>query len=72
MYGTLNKNIKVIDVLYDNKISLVKVKNKVNSWFRIESGINQGSVLFSFIWIVLKEFFLMFTKKAMEEHGMNY
>ena len=46
-----DKQIKVISAIYENNIAAVKVRNEVSSWFRIKSGVKQGSVLSPFIWI---------------------
>ncbi|XP_065575029.1 uncharacterized protein LOC136036656 [Artemia franciscana] len=44
LYGILDKFIEVISAMYENNTAVVKVGNKVNSWFRIKSRVQQGSV----------------------------
>jgi hypothetical protein len=51
--------------MYKNKTAVVKVGNEVSSWFCIKSGAKQGCVLSPFIWIILMNFVLRSTGKAM-------
>ena len=48
LYGTPDKCVEVISDMYDNNTAAVKVGNKVNNWFRIESGVKQGCALSPF------------------------
>ena len=65
-------NILVICANYENNFAAVKVRNEVNSWFCIDSGVKHGCVLFQLIWIILLDFVLRNTVKAMEEHRIKW
>ena len=67
LYGIPDKYIKVI-TMYDNNIATVKVRNEVSSW----SGVKQGCVLSPFIWIILMDFVLRSTRKAMGGDGIKW
>ena len=58
--------------MYENNSVAVKVGNEVSSWSCIKSGDKQGCVLSSFKWIILMDFFLRSTGKAMEENGIKW
>ncbi|XP_065561191.1 LOW QUALITY PROTEIN: probable chitinase 10 [Artemia franciscana] len=47
-------------------------KNKLTVWFHIKSGVKQGRVLSPFIWIILMDFVIKNTGKAMGEHGIKW
>ena len=71
MYGIPDKYIKVIGAMYENNTATVKVGNEVSICFCIKSGVEQGCVLSPFIWIILMDFDLRSTGKAMEDHGIK-
>ena len=58
--------------MYQNNTAAVKVGNEVNSWFCIKSGVKKGCILSPFMWIILMEFFLRSTGKAMGDHGIQW
>ena len=70
LYGMPDKYIKVICAIYENTAAL-KVGNEVRSWFCIKSGVEQGCVLSPFILIILMEFVLRSTGKAIGDHGIK-
>ena len=55
--------------MYKNNTAVVKVGNKVSSWFCIKSRVKLGCVLSPFILIVSMDLVLRSTGKAMAEHG---
>ena len=69
--GIPDKCIKVISAMYKNNTAVVKVGNKVSSSFYIKSGVKQGCFLSPFVWIILMDFVLRSTGKAMTEHGIK-
>ena len=70
LYGILDKSIKVISAMYENNTA-AKVWIEASSWFHIKSGAKQGSVLSPCIWIIVMDFNLKSTGKAIGEHGIN-
>jgi len=58
--------------MYENKTAANKVENEVTRWFRIKSGVNQGCVLSSFIWVILMGFVLRSRGKAMGEQEIKW
>jgi hypothetical protein len=56
--------------MYENNTAAVKVGKEVSSWFRTKSGVKQGCVQSPFIWIILMDFVLSSTEKAMGDHGI--
>ena len=62
----------MICATYENNTAAVKVGNEVSNWFCIKSGVKQGCVLSSFIWIILMDFVLRSTGKAIEDHGIKW
>ena len=58
--------------MYENKTAAVKVGNEVRSWFCIISDVKHGCVLSPFIWIILMDFVLRRTGKAMGDHGVKW
>ena len=58
--------------MHENNTAAVKVGNEVSSWFYIKSGVKQGCVLSPFIWIILMDFVLRSTGKAMGDHGIKW
>ena len=72
MYGIPDKYIKMISAMYENNTAAVKVENEVSSWFRIKSGVKHDCVLSPFIWIILMDFVLISTWKAMGEHWIKW
>ena len=50
--------------MYENNTAAVKEGNEVSNWFCIKSGVKQGYVLSPFIWIILMDFVLRSTGKA--------
>ena len=71
LYGIPEKCIKVICAMYENNTAAVKVGNEVSNWFCIKSGVKQGCVLSSFIWIILMDFVLRSTGKQLETMKSN-
>ena len=57
--------------MYENNTAAVKVGNEVSNWFCIKSGVKQGCVLSPFIWIILMDFVLRSTGKAIGDHGIK-
>ena len=72
LYGIPEKYIKVICAIYENNIAAVKVGNEVINWFCIKSGVKQGYILSPFIWIILMDFVLRSTGKAIGDHGIKW
>ena len=66
---TKDKYMEGISAIYEKNVAAVKVRQDISSWFRIKSGVKQGCVLYSFIWIILMDFVLRSTEKAMGDHG---
>ena len=62
----------MISAMYENNTAAVKVGNEVSSWFCIKSGVQQGCVLSPFVWIILMEFLLKSTAKAMGPLGIKW
>ena len=62
---------KVISAMYENNTTAVKVGNDVSTWFHIKSGVEHICVLFPFISIILMDFILRSTGKAMGDQGIN-
>ena len=58
-------HIKMISAMYEDNTATVKDRNEVSSWFFIKSGVKQGCVMSPFIWIILLDFVLKSTGKAM-------
>ena len=63
-----DKYIKV----YKKNTAVVKVGNEVCNCFFIKSGVKQGCVLSPFIWIILMDFILRSTGKAIGDHGIKW
>ena len=72
LYGIPVKCIKVIIAMYENNTATVKVGNEVCSWFYIKSGVKQGCVLSPFVYIILMDFVLRSTGKAIGDHGIKW
>ena len=72
LYGIPDKYTKVIGAMYENYIAVVKVGNEFSSWFRIKSGVKQCCILSPFIRIILMDFVLRSTGKAMEDHWIQW
>ena len=72
LYDVPDKYIKVASAMYEDSIAAVKVGNEVSSWFRIKSGVKQGCVLSPFLWIIVLDFVLRSTGKAMGDHGIKW
>ena len=72
LYCMPDKYIEMIHVLKESNIVVAKVGNEVSSWFRIKSGVKQRCVLSPFIWIILMNFVLRSTGKAMGDHGIEW
>ena len=72
LYGIPHEYIKVINVMYENNTAEVKIGNKVSSWVCIKSGVQKGSVLSPFIWIILMDFVLRSKGKAMGDHRIKW
>ena len=72
LYGIPDKYIKAICATYENNTAAVKVGNEVSSWFCIKSGFKQGCVLSPFIWIILMDFVLRSTGKAIGDKGIKW
>ena len=72
LYGIPDKYIKVTSAMYENNTAAIKVGNEVSSWFCIKSGVKQGCVLFPFMWIILIDFVLRSTGKAMGGHRIKW
>ena len=64
--------IKVISAMYKNNTAAVKLGNEDSNWFCIKSGVKQGCALSPFIWIILMDFVLRSTGKAMGVHGIKW
>ena len=62
----------MICAMYENNTAVVKVGNEVSNWFCIKSGVKQGCVLSPFIWIILMDFVLRSTGKAIGDHGIKW
>ena len=58
--------------MYENNTAAIKVGNEVSNWFCIKSGVKQSCVLSPFIWIVLMDFVLRSTGKAIGDHGIKW
>ena len=58
--------------MYENNTAAVMVGNEVRSCFCIKSGVKQECVVSSFIWIILMDFVLRSTGKAMIDHGIKW
>ena len=58
--------------MYENNTAVVKVGNEISNWFCIESGAKQVFVLSPFIWIILMDFVLRSTGKAIGDHGIKW
>ena len=71
LYGIPDKYIKLINAMYENNTAAVTVGNEVSSWFCVKSGVKQGCVLSPFIWIILMDFVLGRTGRAMGDHGIK-
>ena len=56
----------------ENNSAAVKVRNEVSNCFCINSGVKQGCVLPPFIWIILMDFVLRSTEKAIGDHGIKW
>ena len=61
-------NIKMIKAMNRNNIAAVKGGNEVRGWFCIKSGVKRVCVQSPFIWIILMDFILKSTGKAMGDH----
>ena len=72
LYGIPGKYIKVISTMYKNNTASINIGNEVSSWFCIQSGVKQGFVPFSFIWIILMDLVLRSIGRAMGEHGITW
>ena len=72
MYGIPDKYIKIISAMCQNNTAAVKVGNEVSNWLCIKSGVMQDCVLSPFVWIVLMDFVLRSTGKAMEDHKIKW
>ena len=72
IYGIPEKYIKVICAMYENNTAAVKVGNEVSNWFCVKSGVKQGCVLSPFILVILLDFFLRSTGKAIGDHGIKW
>ena len=70
LYGISDKYTIVIRTVYENIIVVVKVGNEDTSWFRIRSGVKQGSVLS--LMGRLSDFVVRSTAKAMGDHGTKW
>ena len=62
----------MISAIYENNTAAVKARNEVSDWFRIKSGVKQGRVLSPFVWIILMDFVLRNTGKAMGKHRIKW
>jgi len=62
----------VICAIYENNTASVKVGNEVSNWLCIKSGVKQGCVLHPFILIILMDFVLRSTGKAIVDHGIRW
>ena len=58
--------------MYEKNTAVVKIGNEISSWFCIKPGVKQGCVLSPFIWIILMDFVLRSTEKAMGDHGVKW
>ena len=72
VYGIPDKYIKGISAVYENNTTAVKVGKEVSSWFCIKSGVKQGCFLSLFLWMILVDFVLRSTGKAMGDHGNQW
>jgi hypothetical protein len=72
LYGIPDKYIKVISAMSKNNTAAVKVGNEVSSCFFYKSRVKQGCVLSPFIWIILMDFVLRSTGKAMRDHRIKW
>ena len=72
MYGIPDKHIKKISAMYENNTDMVKIGNVVSSWFRIKCEVQKNCVLSKFIWIILLDFVLRSTGKAMVDHEIKW
>ena len=57
--------------MYENNTAAVKVGSEVSNWFRIKLGVKQDCVPSLFIWIILIDFVLMNTRKAIGDLQSN-
>ncbi|XP_065582694.1 uncharacterized protein LOC136041845 [Artemia franciscana] len=71
LYDIRDKYIRVISAMYESNTAAVKVGIEVSGWFCIKSGVKQGCVLSPIICIILMDFILMRSGKAMGEHGIK-
>ena len=67
-----DKYIKVISAMYENKTAAINVGNEVSSWFCVKSRVKKGFVLSPFIWIILMDFLVRRTGKALGDHGIKW
>ena len=58
--------------MYENNTAAVKVGNEISYWFCIKSGDKQGCVLSPFIRIILMDFVLRSTGKAIGDHEIKW
>jgi len=58
--------------MQENNIVAVKVENEIRSWFCIKSGVKQACVLSRLKWIILMEFDLRSTARAMGKHLIQW
>ena len=72
LYGIPDKYIKVVSAMYENNTVAVKVGNDVRTWLCIQSRVKQACVLPFFIRIILMDFILSSTGKAMEDHRIDW
>ena len=56
--------------MYENNTAAAQVGDEVSNWFCIKSGVKQGCVLSSFMWIILMDFVLRSTGKAIGDQGI--
>ena len=57
--------------MYENNTAAVKVGNEVSSWFGSKSEVKQGCSLSLLTRIILIDFVLRSTGKAMGDHGIK-
>ena len=62
----------MISIIYENNTAVVKLENEVNNWFRIKSRVKQGCVISLFTRIMLMDFVLKSTGKAIGEHCIKW